>query len=170
MAEMSFAVYQSTQPQLPVRFEYPADWEVEDSRGTQEAYTQVQVYGPASLDDRLRTYLSVRAIPPHVEGGRYASLAEMIESYEQTVMPTFRIDQRQQIDLLGVTATQLDLSGTLSLPWEPARSTPVPVKSQRLFFEKDGRLYELSWMATPEAAPTAQAAFARLLQTLTLTP
>ena len=168
MAEGSFTLYRSHQPQLPVSFEYPADWQVEDSSGTIEAYAQVQIYGPASLEDRLRTYLVVRAIPPKAQGGRYAGLREMVEAYQKTLMPSLRIEQEREALVLETTATVLDISGTLLLPWEAKDPQPVPVKSQRIFLEKNGRLYELSWMATPDVSPRVEAAFSHLLQTLTL--
>ena len=168
MAAESFTLYRSQQPQLPVSFEYPADWQVEDSSGTTEKYTQVQVYGPPSLETRLRTYMVVRAVPPKAEGGRFAGLGEMVEEYQKTLMPSLRIDQAQETVVLDVLARRLDISGTLSLPWKSKDPHPVPVKSQRIFLEKDGRLYELSWMATPEASQEVERAFSHLLDTLAI--
>lgn len=164
----TFAQYQSTRAEAPMRFEYPAGWEVEASSGSLEPYAQVQVYGPSTLEGRLRTYLVVRMVPRKADGGRYADAAEMASSYRATLQTGLRIDAERPASALGAPATQFDVSGTLLLPWESPAATPVPVKSQRLFLERDGRLYELGWMATPESAPTVADAFAHLLQTLTV--
>ena len=168
MATHSFVVYRSDQQELPVSFEYPADWRVEYSKGTIEAYAQVQIYGPDSLDTRLRTYLVVRALPPKTKGGRYADVGEMIEAYRNTLPPSLRIDHEGETTVLGEPSPVIDISGTLPLPWNSQQAQQVPVKSQRVFFEHHGRLYELAWMATPEASSTVNAAFSRLLQTLAL--
>ena len=169
MAQHTFTMYRSTQSRLPVSFEYPADWQVEPSSGMMEAYTQVQLYGPASLDARLRTYMVVRVLPPKGQGGRFADAAAMADDYRKTLMPTLHIDQERQTQVLGTPAAMVDVSGTLLLPWKGTHPTPVPVKSQRVFFEKAGRLYELSWMATPEASAVVEQAFTHLLATLRLT-
>jgi hypothetical protein len=168
MATSSFAIYRSEQPELPLSFEYPSDWHVERSQGSSEAYAQVQVYGPESLEGRLRTYIVVRVIPPQADGGRYASVGEMAEDYRKTLLPTLRIEQDRELTVLESPAHVLDVSGTVLLPWKSPNAQSVPVKSQRVFFEKGARLYELAWMATPEVAPAVEAAFSHLLQTLTI--
>ena len=61
--------YHSRSAELPVQFEYPADWEAEYSRGSTEAYAQVQVYAPSAVESRLRSYLVVRAVPSGSSGG-----------------------------------------------------------------------------------------------------
>ena len=164
----AFALYQSAKPQLPVKFEYPADWQVEESSGSQEAYAQVQVYGPSSLEPRLRTYLVVRAVPSKTGGGRYASLEEMISAFRDTLQPGLRIDGTHPAQVAGGSATQVEVSGQLWLPWESPKAVPVPVKSQRVFLERGGRFYEFAWMATPEVSGQVGAAFSRLLDTFTV--
>lgn len=166
----TFSVYQSQQPQLPVSFEYPADWQLEPSTGKVEAYTQVQIYGPASLDHRLRTYLVIRGVAPQSAGGRYAGLNEMVDSYRHTLQQGLQIDQELHVSVLGVPAIEVEVSGTFRLPWESPAAQAVAVKSQRIFLEKNGRLYELAWMATQEAAPEVEQVFSHLLHTLTVTP
>jgi hypothetical protein len=167
MSSDMFERYRSTQQQLPVAFEYPATWRVEESSGSREAYQQVQIYGPDTLDARMRTYLVVRAVPPQAAGGRYVQLTDMIESYRRTLMPSFRIEREQEVAVWGVPATQLDLGGHLRLPWQSPTAEEVPVTGQRLFLEKNGLLYELGWLATPESAPSVTTAFGHLLETLT---
>lgn len=164
----AFATFSSTTPQLPVQFEYPAGWQPEESSGSHERYAQVQVYAPESFEPRLRTYLVVRCVPPRAEGGRYAGLAEMVEAYRATMQSGLRVDEERQVQVMGRPATQLEVSGIFQLPWETPGEHAVPVKSQRVFFEQDGHFYELAWMGTPEVADQVSAAFARLLQTLTL--
>lgn len=159
--------YESVRPELPVSFEYPADWDAEESFGSQEAYAQVQVYAPESLESRLRSYLVIRAVPPEEKGGRYAGLRAMADSYRHALQPGLQIDQEEQTNLLGASAVRFRVSGTLRLPWKSSRAQPVPVRSERIFFEKGGRLYELAWMATPEAADQVRDAFIHLLETLT---
>ena len=160
-----FVQYASTRPQLPVRFEYPSGWQVEESAGSHEVYSQVQVYGPAVLEPRLRTYLVIRCVPPKTEGGRYASLGEMVDAYRTTLQTGLGVDGEQEIQMLGRLAKQLEVSGTLWLPWESPAAQPVAVKGQRVFFEQDGRLYEAGWMATPEVSNQVAAAFSHLLHT-----
>ena len=168
-AERMFSLYRSEHAQLPVSFEYPAEWQVEYSSGTAEAYAQVQMYGPAALDTRLRTYIVVRVVPPKAQGGRYAGVGEMVAAYQTTLLPGLRVDQDRQIVVLDSPATILDISGMLNLPWEVSRAPkPVPVKSQRVFLEKNGWLYELSWLTTPEASQQVERAFSHLLSTLVL--
>ena len=164
----TFAVYHSDQPWLPVSFEYPAGWQVEPSSGTTEAYSQVQIYAPASVENRLRSYLVVRMFPTQDRGGPYASVQEMVDSYRKTLLPTLKIDKEEQIEVQGVPAMCLDVSGTMRLPWNSQKARPIPAKSQRVFLGKSRWLYEIAWTATPEAAPEVEAAFARLLKTLTL--
>ena len=166
----TFAAYHSSRAELPVAFEYPAAWQVEESSGTHEAYAQVQVYGPASLEPRLRTYLVVRCVPPKAEGGRYANLDEMVESYRATLQAGLRVDEERKVQVLSQPATQLDVSGIFQLPLDAPGERSVPVKSQRIFFEQEGRLYELAWMGTPEVAEQVAAAFAHLLQALRVIP
>lgn len=163
-----FATFSSTTPQLPVQFEYPAGWQPEESAGSYERYTQVQVYAPESFEPRLRTYLVVRRVPSKAEGGRYASLDEVVKSYRATMQSGLHVDGESQAQVLGRTATQLDVSGVFRLSWETPGEKSVPVKSQRIFFEQDGQFYELAWMGTPEVSDQVAAAFSRLLQTLTL--
>lgn len=165
---MQFASYHSQRPQLPVQFEYPAGWQVEESSGKEETYWQLQIYGPSSLESRLRTYLVIRAVPPKASGGRYADVQEMTASYRTTLQPGLRIDQEQQRTLLGEPAVQLALSGALSLPWWSGDPQEVDVKGQRLFFAKRGWLYELGWLATPESSAHVVEAFTHLLHTLTI--
>ena len=162
----TFRRYQGSRSQLPVSFEYPAEWQLEESSGTREAYWQVQVYGPESVEARLRTYLVVRAVPPKAEGGRYEGVSQMVESYRKTLQPGLRVEGERRISVSGLPAIRLDLSGALRLPWKSPKAVPIAVKSQRIFLENEGRLYELGWMATPEAAATVEAAFAHVLRTL----
>jgi len=164
----TFAQYRSQSPRLPVAFEYPSAWQVEESSGTSEVYAQVQIYGPASLEPRLRTYLVVRCVPPKADGGRYMSLSEMVETYRATMQAGLRVDEERATDVMGQPATQLDVSGIFQLPLDSPGERSVPVKSQRVFFEHDGRLYELAWMATPEVSDHVAAAFSHLLESLTL--
>lgn len=166
MASSGFAVFRSDRPQLPLQFEYPADWQLEPSSGSIERYTQVQLYGPKALEPRLRSYIVVRAIPPKTEGGRYADLSDAVRQYEDTLLPTLRITQRRQTTVLGANGQLLDVQGAMRLPWESRNAELVPTQSQRLFFAHDGLLYEIAWTATPEAAPAVQAAFEHLLGTL----
>jgi hypothetical protein len=67
---------------------------------------------------------------------------------------------------LGLPARQVSVSGTLRLPWKSPQALLVPVKGERIFVERNGWLYELGWMATPEASETVEAAFAHVLRTL----
>lgn len=168
MSIKAFALYRSQQPGLPVSFEYPEGWELEESAGTHEPYAQVQCYGPKTMEDRLRIYLVVRAMPPKAAGGRYADVAEMVQEFQRTKLPTLRVDREGAVSVAGTAATQLDISGSLRLPWKSSKATDIPVKSQRVFFEKDGRLFELAWLGTPEASPVLADAFSRLLQTLSV--
>lgn len=167
-ATTAVSVYQSTQPQLPIRFEYPTEWEAEESSGTVEVYAQVQVYAPASFENRLRTYMVVRAVPVVTQGGRYGGVDEMVAEYRKTLPPTLGIEQERSATILGLSARQLDLSGTLQLPWWSQQSRAVPVKGQRVFFEKQGRLYEVGWLTTPEVSDEVEGLFAHLLRTLTI--
>ena len=164
----TFSVFRSDQANLPVTFEYPSDWQVERSSGSTERYAQVQVYGPSALDDRLRSYLVVRAIPPAAQGGRFAGLEQMIASYEETLLPTLRVAQRRQTKVAGLPATVLEVGGTMLLPWNGANPKPVPVKSERVFLERNGWLFELAWLTTAEAAAAVEPVFARLVETFAL--
>ncbi len=165
----TFATYRNHHSSLPVSFEYPAGWEVEPSEGKTEAYAQVQVYAPIAFEPRLRVYLVVRAMPTAASGGRYASVDAAAAAYRETLLPSLRIDEVQETMALGVAARQVAISGTLRLPWMSAVAQPVPVTGRRLFFEKDGRLYECAWLSTPDVAARVQAFFEHLLQTLTVT-
>ena len=162
----AFAVYQSDQPQLPLRLEYPTGWDVELSSGKMEPYTQVQFYAPASLESRLRIYLVARALPPKAAGGRYADVGELAASYRASLPPTFAINGERATTVLGVSARQVGVAGTLQLPWMSSNAHPVSVVGQRVFCERAGRLYEFAWLATPAAAPQVEAAFMHLLETL----
>lgn len=166
MSSGMFSLYQSSQPNLPVSFEYPSEWRTEFSKGATENYSQVQIYAPDALDKRLRTYIVVRIMPPKDQGGRYASIAEAVEEYRKTLMSSWRIVEEQRIEVSGVSAYKMDINGTLRLPWRSPKAQDVPIRSQRIFFEKDGRLYELSWLATSETAPQLEDAFSHLIQTL----
>ena len=168
MAIDAFARYQGKTPELPVSFEYPAGWQVEESSGSQEVYRQVQIYGPKSLEDRLRVYLVVRAVPPKAVGGRYEGLEDMVRQYRVTLMSSLHVDAQGAIRLLGSSVPQLEVSGTLPRSWWSVDPEQIPVKGQRVFLEQDGRFYELGWMATAEASGPVAEAFRRLLQTLTL--
>ncbi|MBI2094331.1 MAG: hypothetical protein HYT88_06400 [Candidatus Omnitrophica bacterium] len=168
MAQEPFILYRSNQPQLPIAFEYPSAWQPEFSKGSVEPYVQVQVYGPASLESRLRTYIAVRSMPNAAEGGKYGDVQALVESYLQHLMPSFKIDKDQTTQVLGIPARMLDISGTLALPWEAKDPQAIPIRGQRIFFEKNKRLYELSWLATPETSSIVEAAFQKLLATLSL--
>lgn len=161
-----FSEYESHEPQLPVRFEYPADWELEESTGAVETYTQVQLYAPAALEGRMRTYIVVRAVPAKAQGGRYATIEEMVHAYRETLLPAFHIESERTVTLNGMPATSLEMTGTLSLPWQSPRATPVPVRGERVFLAANGRFYELAWLTTPEASSRVTEVFARLLKTL----
>lgn len=166
MTPSAFALYPPLLPELPVRFEYPADWYPEPSRGTTDAYVQIQLYAPAAFEPRLRTYMVIRAMPPIHQGGRYHNIDELVEEYRNTLLPSLRINVKRHIDLQGAPATVLELTGSLRLPWKSSAAETIPVHSQRIFFERGGRFFELAWMATPEGAPTVQEYFAHLMQTL----
>lgn len=170
MTTESFIQYRSTNDSLPVSFEYPRGWDVEESSGTHEIYTQIQIYAPKAVEGRLRTYLIVRAMPTAAEGGRFANAQEAVTQYQQTLMPTMSIARTQDTQLLGREATQVEVTGTLRLPWKSPTAEEVPVIGQRVFFEASGRLYELAWLATPESAEQVSAAFGRLVHTLAVTP
>ena len=162
------SVYQGDQPDLPARVEYPAGWDVEVSRGHVEPYAQVQFYAPSSLEPRVRVYVVVRALPLPAAGGRYADAGALLESYRATLPSAFRIAGEHTRSVLGVPARQVDVVGTLRLPWMSPQAQSVHVVGQRAFFEHAGRLYECAWLATPRVAADVGAAFAHLLDTLTL--
>ena len=166
MAQSDHARYHSTIPFWPVTFEYPADWQAEQSRGSQERYDQVQLFAPGSADARAHAYIAVRVMPRKNEGGRYASIEEMAAAYRQTQMPTLSTSEASQVTVLGVPALRMEVSGQMALPWKAAHPELIPMQGQRVFFEKDGRLFELSWMAPEESAPATAAAFGHVLSTL----
>ena len=166
----SFAHYPGQPPLLAVTFDYPADWKPISSSGSAESYTQVQVLAPPSFGDRPRTYLIVRARPLKSSGGRYATAQEAVAAYEATLIPHLRIERRVESQRYGVAVTQLDVAGAMQMPFERLTPAPVPVKGQRLFFEKDGRLYEVGWLAVTSATEQTAAAFAHILDTLTFVP
>ena len=163
----TFQTYQGPASQLPVRFEYPAEWTAEPSSGTTEAYHQVQLFAPPAAG-RLHPYISVRAMPLKAQGGRFATVEELVASHAATLLPTLRIDGRRRASAAGTPAEVVDGSGALWLPWKSTHPKEVPVACQWMFFGAGGRLFELSWMATPETAAGVRAAFDHLLSSLTL--
>lgn len=166
MAESPYVAYRSQTPTLPVAFEYPAGWTAERSRGSAEAYDQVQLFAPEPAPAHVRSYIAVRAMPAKAQGGRYADAADMIASYRQTQMPMLAVTGESTIMVLGVPAVQLEIRGQMALPWKAAHPEMVSMQGQRVFFEKDGRLYELSWMAPEESASPTAAAFGHVVRTL----
>lgn len=155
---------------LPLSFEHPADWEVEPSAGTTERYSQVQLYAAKQPGDLMRTYMVIRAIPPKAKGGRYDDREQMISSFKSTLLRSMTIEGEQSEVVAGVAARVLEIGGTLNLPWESVSPTPVPVAGQRVFFERDGWLYQASWLTTPDHADAVRAIFTRLLSTLAPIP
>lgn len=164
----AFEVYQATTPPLSVTCEYPAGWQAEESSGSTERYRQVQFYAPADMESRLRMYIVVRAVPLKDQGGKYAGVAEMAGEYRNQAMPGLNVEEQPPVTVLGSTATVLAVNGTLSLPWRSPTPAAVPVSGARVFFEKDGTLYEAAWLATPEHAPAVLTAFSHLLDTLAI--
>ena len=153
---------------LPVRFEYPADWKPLESSGSTEIYTQVQLLAPlGGMSSTFRTYMVVRAMPRQSQGGQYANIQEAIAAYESHAMPHLQIHQRAEIQRYDVTIHVMEISGDFQMPFERLPKAPVFVKGQRMFFEKNDRLYELGWLAVPDLAEQTAAAFAHLLDTLT---
>ena len=164
----TFEVYRSATPPLSVSFEYPAGWQAEESSGSTERYRQVQLYAPPELEPRLRIYIVVRAVPAKDLGGKYGGVAEMATAYQNQALPSLTVEEHPPVMVLGSPATVLGVNGTMALPWQSSTPKAVPVSGARVFFEKDGTLYEAAWLATPEQAPAVQTAFTHLLDTLTV--
>lgn len=167
MTTEAFSRYRG-RPGLPVSFEYPAGWQVEESTGSQEVYTQVQVYAPGPAGAGVRTYLVVRVVPPPAAGGRYGSAADAQTAYRETLLPDWQIEQESTLEVLGAAARRLEVSGTLRLPWHAPEAEVVPVRSQRVFCEAAGGVLEMGWVAPAAEAGRLSALFDRLLQTLAL--
>ena len=167
---MPFARYSGHPPLLAVSFDYPEGWRPIESSGSTESYAQVQVLAPLALGEKPRTYLVVRAMPLKSSGGRYATVQEAVAAHEASLLPHLHIERRADVQRYGVTVTMLDVAGAMQMPFERHTPAPVPVKGQRLFFEKDARVYEVGWLAVTAAADQAAAAFAHLLDTLTFEP
>ncbi len=160
-----FDAYRSGDPNFPVAFEYPADWKVMPPRTTEERLTSVQVVAPPSEGIHGFIILTVSVQPLKVAGGHYASADELIQLYKSQLPPG---SEPGEATVLGVTAIKLPMRTQGLPPWHGAPSEMPPRKGERVVFERDGQLYELSWLAPEEVAPQAAAAFKRLLRTLAL--
>ena len=155
-------------PAAGMTFEYPYEWFAEVSSGAQEPYWQVQVYGPRTLEPRMRTYLVVRRLPAAADGGRHIDVPALEADFERTAMPGMTVASRTAARVAGQDARRLAVRGSLRLPWRAPDAQAIPVEGERLFFAAGRHLYEVGWLATPEASAAVSGAFAHLLATLRL--
>jgi len=166
MASEMVVRFQGANPGLPVSFEYPTGWKAEESSGNYDVYTQVQVFGPKSLEDRMGVYLVVRAVPLKEQGGRFTGLADRVAHFRQTLPSSMTIRTEEIVEFLGVDSMHMSISGTLKPGYQVTDALEIPIKSERIFLEKSDYLYEFAWMATPEASQEVAGAFKIMLDTL----
>ena len=162
--EASFVTYRSHDPALPITFDYPADWKVM-SRPSGGQAPGLQVIAPPSPRIHGLIILTVSVQPLKAAGGQYASAKELVEFYKSHMPPS---SEPGEATVLGVTAVKLSMRSQARSPSRTIPSELVPKKGERVIFEKDDQLYELTWTAPDEAVPQAAAAFEHLLRTLAL--
>ena len=158
--------YTSADPELPVAFQYPSGWRIDEERGAVDVYHQVRLRGPRNQEDTYTAYLLVRSTPLH-ERDAAEGVRGFMTRYTSHLPEGAAIDSRAAQQLAGLTAEDLMVSYTIP-PLHRAGRAPraIPVRTRTLVAAKDGRLYEFVYSADARAYTDSAGAFERVSRTL----
>jgi hypothetical protein len=161
-----FEVYHGGDGLLAARFEYPAGWKARKGSGRLDRFDQVLILGPRNADDTYTTALVVTASPPKAKGGRFAGAREAAEHQVATLPSGGQTVARSAARVDGAGAVDVTVRYVIPpLRLKGLKPKEIPVRTRSAYFEKGGRIFELSYTADEREFDAHAAAFDRLVAT-----
>ncbi len=148
----NYVSFGSKNPALNFTFLFPDDWPIMESRGKEEQYDEVFVFGPRNQEDTYSLSISVRVTLSRNQSGRHGDIGTPIASFlvKHRGLAEFRKLSRASGTLAGVNATEIEIGYTLPLPLNSVKPRATRIIERQIFLEKDGRFYELIYNAVAE--------------------
>ena len=148
-------------------FDYPKDWILRESRGTQEKYFQVHVFGKIDPSVGFGPSLTITVYPKKEAGGPYLSLEELIQKKNQAghLLKGFSMTPQEDLRIAETfTGRQQESSFMLRLPLYKVNSRDVALKEKTVFFEKNNEFFVISYKNIAEDFPNAEKIFEVLIR------
>ena len=154
---------------LPVQFDYPAVWLLQEERGTVEPYRQVRVRGQRNADDTYTCFMAVRISPVKSQGGRYHDTLERVRALRELSISGQTTVSDHPLRVAGLPATEV--RATLEIPAQhkpELKAIAIPVKTTTIVLQHGTNLYELQYSCDAREYDRYANAFRRLVRSFRL--
>lgn len=141
-----FINYTPESKELNFTFMYPKSWDISETRGTHEDYSEVIMLGRSNAEKTTRASIALAEYPIRSLRG-YSGLESYCDDYisKRTAFRNFKLIDRSHKDLYGKNVIHLQFEYMLRLPLYSAKARDVSVKSDVIIFERDGKLYNFAY-------------------------
>ncbi|MFH1692229.1 MAG: hypothetical protein ABIC68_06690 [Candidatus Omnitrophota bacterium] len=150
-------------------FEYPYGWQIRESKGRAEKYSQVHVFGPPEKTTGFRPSITVTAYPKQKSAGEFASSSDFSELYlaRAKKLRGYKLESDKIVHLPSkLLSRDISMSYFLMLPLYKSNAKEVLMRSHVLFFERGSKIYVLGYKNAASCYATGNSAFTRVIKTL----
>ncbi|MFQ5856281.1 MAG: hypothetical protein ACE5LU_11620 [Anaerolineae bacterium] len=137
--------YQSSQPQIPCTFLYPADWKVREI--VEDGYVEIFIAGPRNKAGTYSISFSVGVTRPADQTPTEAAtslLAKFRSPYSSEELGPI------STTVAGRSATAMEVVYSMPLPLNSIQPEWTSIREHRIFFQRGDQLYELDYSAPEE--------------------
>ena len=159
--------FHSAVPALPLSFEYPKDWKLEEEQGSVEKYHSVRLMGPRNPAGTYTSTISIAGSPVSKEGGKFAGLADIVKNYKEHQIPGSRVEEEKVTVVGGQGAVDLTVSSVIPpMLHKGLKPVKISVRTRTLFTQKGSTLYRITYSSDRRIYTRHLKKFDRLLETL----
>lgn len=165
-----YSVFAGSTAALPLRFEYPSDWRIEQEAGRIDRYAQVLVEGPRNSAGTLNPMLIVRTAPRASAGGKYRDAQHLMNDFLSHVYMPPKILLSRPYELSGASGYETEYTHTVPPLRKPGlKGRAIDMRTRHLFLEKDDLLIEVVLFADRAGFTACEPALERLLSSFDFT-
>jgi hypothetical protein len=159
MIERGCVVFQSSKSQFPYTFLYPAGWKTREI--IEKGYAEVFIAGPRNRAGTFSVSFTVGVMFGIVQTAKEAATA-FVSSHRLAF-------DCQELGLVstavaGRPAVAAEIAYSMPLPLNSVKPQDTLIRERRVFFKRNGHLYELDYAATEEDYETWLEAFHTLVE------
>jgi hypothetical protein len=159
MIERGHVIFQSSKSQFPYTFLYPAGWKTREI--IEKGYAEVFVAGPRNRAGTFSVSFTVGVVFGIVQTAKEAATAFV--SDHQLAFDCQELGLVSTI-VAGRPAVAAEIAYSMPLPLNSVKPQDTLIRERRVFFKRNGHLYELDYAATEEDYETWLGAFHTLVE------
>lgn len=150
-------------------FEYPYGWQMRESKGRTQTYFQVHVFGPPEKVTGFRPSITVTVYPKQDSAGEFTSssvfASRSMERFKK--LKQFKLESDKAVDMsFKALSRDVKMSYVLMLPLYDINAKETLLCDRVIFFDRGSNIYVLGYKNLAGRFASNQAAFTRLIKTL----